>query len=53
MRSQSTGGNIRLVTTAANERSFIVVESLVEFQVNVLGKSGGALVTGIWLLTRM
>ena len=51
MRSQSTGGNIRLVTTAANERSFIVVESLVEPQVDGLGETLTASVTGVGLLS--
>ena len=51
--SQPARRNVRLVARAADERSFVVMEPLVKFEVNILCESGGALITCVWLLARV
>jgi len=53
MRSQATRRNVGLVASSADKRSLVVVQTLVQFEVNILRKSRRALVTGIWLVAGM
>lgn len=53
MGSQTARGNVGLVASAADKRSLIVVQALVQFEMNILCKSRRALVTGIWLVAGM
>ena len=48
--AKSRGGDIGLVAAAAHKRTLIVVQSFVEFKVNVLREAGAALVAAVRLL---
>lgn len=53
MRSQAARRNVGLVASATDERSLVVMQPLVQFEVNILRKSRRALVAGIRLVARM
>ena len=49
--SQSRGGDVGLAAGSADERSLVVVEAFVKFQVDKLGEAERTFLTGEWFLS--